>query len=75
MEQKPHKKEELLVANNVLKLASELLKELEDPFKISSFASNPYLYNVTRLVILSAFSGVLSEMLGFKLKLYKIKLK
>jgi len=51
------------------------LKELEDPFKISSFASNPYLYNVTRLVILSAFSGVLSEMLGFKLKLYKIKIK
>ncbi|OXA58033.1 putative homeodomain transcription factor 2 [Folsomia candida] len=75
MEQKPHKKDELLVANNVLKLASELLKELEDPFKISSFASNPYLYNVTRLVILSAFSGVLSEMLGFKLKLYKIKIK
>lgn len=98
MEQKPHKKEELLVANNVLKLASELLKvrwgtsfmglcrvvsyqnfilaqELEDPFKISSFASNPYLYNVTRIVILSAFSGVLSEMLGFKLKLYNIKLK
>jgi len=26
MEQKPHKKEELMVANNVLKLASELLK-------------------------------------------------
>ncbi|CAL8143969.1 unnamed protein product [Orchesella dallaii] len=75
MEQKPHKKEELLVANNVLKLAAELLKELEDPFKISSFATNPYLYNVTRLVILSAFSGVLSEMLGFKLKLYKIKIK
>ena len=99
MEQKPHKKEELLVANNVLKLASELLKvrwvfkkfwalsncfwmglyeflqELEDPFKISSFASNPYLYNVTRIVILSAFSGVLSEMLGFKLKLYNIKIK
>ncbi|CAG7824974.1 unnamed protein product [Allacma fusca] len=75
MEQKPHKKEELMVANNVLKLASELLKELEDPFKISSFASNPYLYNVTRIVILSAFSGVLSEMLGFKLKLYNIKIK
>jgi hypothetical protein len=29
MEQKPHKKEELLVANNVLKLASELLKVTE----------------------------------------------
>lgn len=26
MEQKPHKKDELLVANNVLKLAAELLK-------------------------------------------------
>lgn len=57
MEQKPQKKEELCVANNVLKLAAELLKELEDPFKISSFATNPYLYNLTRLVILSAFSG------------------
>jgi hypothetical protein len=26
MEQKPHKKEELMVANNVLKLAEDLLK-------------------------------------------------
>ncbi|CAC5383818.1 Putative homeodomain transcription factor 1,Putative homeodomain transcription factor,Putative homeodomain transcription factor 2 [Mytilus coruscus] len=35
MEQKPHKKEELMVANNVLKLAEDLLKELESPFKVS----------------------------------------
>lgn len=26
MEQKPHKKEELILANNVLKLAADLLK-------------------------------------------------
>ncbi|XP_076251188.1 putative homeodomain transcription factor isoform X1 [Rhynchophorus ferrugineus] len=75
IEQKPHKKDELNVANNVLKLAIDLLKELENPFKISGLSANPILYNVTKLVILSALSGVLSEMLGFKLKLHKIKLK
>lgn len=75
IEQKPHKKDELNVANNVLKLAIDLLKELENPFKISGFSANPLLYNITKLVILSALSGVLSEMLGFKLKLHKIKLK
>lgn len=73
MERKPHKKEELLLANNVLKLASKLLKELETPFKISGLVMNPVLYNITRVVVLSAFSGVLTELLGFKLKLWKIK--
>ncbi|XP_076327307.1 putative homeodomain transcription factor isoform X3 [Tachypleus tridentatus] len=75
MEQKPHKKEELMLANNVLKLASDLLKELESPFKISGLCANPYLYNITKVVILSAFSAVLTELLGFKLKLHKIKIK
>nr|CAH7750437.1 unnamed protein product [Callosobruchus chinensis] len=75
IEQKPHKKDELNVANNVLKLAIDLLKELENPFKISGLSANPILYNVTKLVILSALSGVFSEILGFKLKLHKIKLK
>lgn len=75
MEQKPHKKEELMLANNVLKLAEALLKELESPFKISGLSANPYLYNITKVVILSAFSAVLTELLGFKLKLYKIKLR
>ncbi|XP_050393856.1 protein PHTF2 [Patella vulgata] len=75
MEQKPHKKEELILANNVLKLAEDLLKELESPFKISGFSANPFIYNMTRVVILSAFSTVLTELLGFKLKLYKIKFK
>ncbi|XP_046561696.1 LOW QUALITY PROTEIN: protein PHTF1-like [Haliotis rubra] len=75
MEQKPHKKEELMLANNVLKLAEELLKELESPFKISGFSANPLIYNITKVVVLSAFSAVLTELLGFKLKLYKIKFK
>ncbi|XP_077989658.1 protein PHTF2-like [Glandiceps talaboti] len=73
MEQKPHKKEELMLANHVLTLAVKLLNELESPFKISGLAMNPLLYNITRVVVLSAFSGVMTEMLGFKLKLWKIK--
>ncbi len=75
LEQKPHKKEELTLANHVLKLAADLLKELESPYKISGFCANPYLYNITKVVVLSAFSAVLTELLGFKLKLYKIKLR
>jgi hypothetical protein len=75
IEQKPHKKEELMVANSVLKLAADLLKELESPFKVSGLSANPYLYTTIKVVILSALSGVLSEMLGFKLKLHKIKIK
>lgn len=75
MEQKPHKKDELILANNVLRLAEDLLKELESPFKISGFSANPLIYNIMRVVVLSAFSAVLTEVLGFKLKLYKIKLK
>lgn len=74
LEQKPHKKDEINLANHVLKLAADLLKQLESPFKISGFSANPYLYNITKVVVLSAFSAVLTELLGFKLKLYKIKL-
>ncbi|XP_055374027.1 protein phtf [Condylostylus longicornis] len=75
IEQKPNKKEELMVSNSVLKLAADLLKELESPFKISGLSANPYLYTTIKVVILSALSGVLSEMFGFKLKLHKIKIK
>lgn len=35
---------------------------------------NPVVFNVTRVAMLSAFSAVISELLGFKLKLYKVKL-
>ncbi|KAG1682682.1 putative homeodomain transcription factor 2 [Nymphon striatum] len=72
MEQKPHKKEELMLAHSVLKLAAELLKELESPFKISGLSANSYLHNFTKIVVLSAFSAVLTEVLGFRLKLSKL---
>lgn len=75
IEQRPESKEQLTVANNVLKLAADLLKELDSPFRISGVCANHYLYTITKVVILSALSGVLSEMLGFKLKLHKIKIK
>jgi uncharacterized membrane protein len=75
IEQKPQKKEELALSNNVLKLAIDLIKELQSPFKISGLSANSILYNTTKLIILSALSGILSELLGFKLKLHKLKIK
>jgi hypothetical protein len=75
MEKSPERKDELTVVNNVLKLAVDLLKEIENPFQISGLGVNPWLYNITKVVILSAASAVLSELFGFKLKLYKIKIK
>nr|XP_026693792.1 putative homeodomain transcription factor 1 [Ciona intestinalis] len=68
MEKKPHKKESFQRANNVLTLAAKLIKEIETPFNIYGLSMNPILYNITRVVVLSAFSGVISELLGFKLK-------
>ncbi|KAF1772309.1 Transcription factor homeodomain, male germ-cell [Phytophthora cactorum] len=70
---KPHKKEKLLVSNNVLKLACKLLKELNSPNKVSGLTMNPLLYNITRVVVLSAFSSTASDFFGFKLKLWKLK--
>ena len=48
---------------------------MESPFRVSGLAANPLLYNITKVVVLSAFSAVLTELLGFKLKLYKIKMR
>ncbi|XP_023606879.1 putative homeodomain transcription factor 2 isoform X4 [Myotis myotis] len=73
MEKKPNKKEELTIVNNVLKLATKLLKELDSPFRLYGLTMNPLLYNITQVVILSAVSGVISDLLGFNLKLWKIK--
>uniref|UniRef100_A0A1I8JRR4 Reticulon n=1 Tax=Macrostomum lignano TaxID=282301 RepID=A0A1I8JRR4_9PLAT len=74
MDAKPHKKDELTVANNVLRLAEDLLKELDGPFRICGWSINPIFYNILKVVILSAISAILSDLIGFKLKLYKIKL-
>ena len=74
MNRKPHKKAELAVTNQVLKLAESLIKEVDGPYRICGWAVNPLIYNIFKLVLLSCFSAFISEILGFKLKLYKLKL-
>ena len=73
MEKHPEKKESLNQANSVLQLCQRLLSELESPYKVSGIVMSPFLFQIVRAIILSAFSGVISEFLGFKLKLWKIK--
>ncbi|XP_078105237.1 putative homeodomain transcription factor 1 isoform X2 [Sander vitreus] len=73
MEKKPNKKEELNIVNNVLKLATKLMKELDIPFRLLGLTVNPLIYNLTRVVILSAVSAVVSDLLGFNIRLWKIK--
>ncbi|XP_041944130.1 putative homeodomain transcription factor 1 isoform X1 [Alosa sapidissima] len=73
MEKKPNKKEELNIVNNVLKLATKLMKELDTPFRLLGLTVNPLIYNITRVVILSAISAVVSDLLGFNIRLWKIK--
>ncbi|KAA3679306.1 uncharacterized protein DEA37_0004298, partial [Paragonimus westermani] len=74
MEKKPHKKDELMSTFQVLRLAESLLKEVDGPFRVCGWTVNPLVYNIFKLVLLSCFSSLLSETLGFKLKLYKLKL-
>lgn len=73
MEKKPNKKEELCIVNNVLKLATKLMKELDTPFRLLGLTVNPLIYNITKVVILSAVSAVVSDLLGFNIRLWKIK--
>uniref|UniRef100_A0AAR2J8D2 PHTF1/2 N-terminal domain-containing protein n=1 Tax=Pygocentrus nattereri TaxID=42514 RepID=A0AAR2J8D2_PYGNA len=71
MEKKPDKKDELSIVNNVLKLATKLLKELDTPFRLLGLTVNPLIYNITRVVILSAVSAVVSDLLGFNIRVSK----
>ncbi|XP_034021735.1 putative homeodomain transcription factor 1 isoform X2 [Thalassophryne amazonica] len=73
MEKKPNKKEELNIVNNVLKLATKLMKELDAPFRLLGLTVNPLIYNITKVVILSAVSAVVSDLFGFNIRLWKIK--
>lgn len=73
MEKKPNKKEQLTIVNNVLKLSAKLLKELDTPFRLYGLTMNPLIYNITRVVILSVVSGIISDLLGFNIRLWKIK--
>ncbi len=95
MEKKPNKKDQLNIVNNVLRLATKLLKvrlsekhhslekikhallaliiiccfqELDTPFRLLGLTVNPLIYNITRVVILSAISAAVSDLLGFNLR-------
>ena len=57
----------------MLELATKLLKEFDSPHRISGISMDPMLYNVTRVVLLSAFSAAVSELLGFDVKMWKLK--
>lgn len=72
MQQSPHKKDTLTHANQVLQLSSKLLKEVDNRQHVSGFIMSPLMYNLMRVFLLSAFSGLFSEILGFKLKLWKM---
>lgn len=67
------KRERLNVSNKVIELAIKLLKEFDSPNKISGISMDPLLYNLTRVVMLSALSAALSEFMGFDIKLLKVK--
>uniref|UniRef100_A0A8C9UAB0 Putative homeodomain transcription factor 1 n=1 Tax=Scleropages formosus TaxID=113540 RepID=A0A8C9UAB0_SCLFO len=73
MEKKPNKKDELNIVNNVLKLATKLMKELDTPFRLLGLTVNPLIYNITRVVILSAVSAVVSDLLGFNIRVSREK--
>eukprot|EP00127_Corallochytrium_limacisporum_P004970 Clim_evm44s195 gene=Clim_evmTU44s195 len=68
----PHKKDEITICNNVLNVSTKLLKDIESPYKVAGLSMNPVLFNIVRVLVLSAFSAVISEFLGFKLKVWKL---
>ena len=68
------KRDRLAVSNKVLELAIKLLKEFDSPNRISGISMDPMLYNVTRVILLSALSAALSEFMGFDIKMFKVRL-
>lgn len=47
---------------------SSVHQELDTPFRLYGLTMNPLLYSITQVVILSAVSGVISDLLGFNVK-------
>ena len=41
-------------------------------YPTTGLSMNPFLYNITRVVLLSALSAAMSDQLGFKLKFWKL---
>jgi hypothetical protein len=76
----PQKRDQILVAHKVLQLATKLLHDVEKgkENKIlmgglgSGLTMSPVFYNVFRLMVISALSGIVSEAFGFNVRLYKL---
>ena len=66
------KREKLQISSNVLKLAVKLLKELDSPNRVSGLSMSPTLVRVTRVILLSALSALVSDVFGFKLKVNQL---
>ncbi|XP_056664984.1 protein PHTF1-like [Monodelphis domestica] len=67
MEKKPHKKDQLILVNNMLKLSTKLLKELNTPPRLYGLTTHPLISNITQTVILLAVPGIVSNLLGFNI--------
>ena len=48
--------------------SSSSSQELDIPFRLLGLTVNPLVYNITRVVILSALSAVVSDLLGFNIR-------
>ncbi|GBG27721.1 Hypothetical Protein FCC1311_039442 [Hondaea fermentalgiana] len=70
----PANKEELVACNNMLKIAIKLLSSESKPGKdaYKAILLNPVVYNLFRVTILSAMGTMSSDVLGFKVRLWKI---
>ena len=73
--EKPHLKDELVACNNVLKVAVKLIRELEGDKKQRVWHKalvNPFVYNLVRVLLLSTLGAISSEIIGFKIRLWKL---
>lgn len=55
----------------MLSIASTIIcrfQELDTPFRLLGLTVNPLIYNITRVVILSAISAAVSDLLGFNIR-------
>lgn len=50
-------------------------QELDTPFRLLGLTVNPLIYNFTRVVILSAVSAVVSDLLGFNIRVSLLSLR
>ena len=77
--QKPHKKAELAACNAMIKTCMDLIPELEGGGKASKKGGvgpspllNPLVFSFLKMVILSAIGAMSSDVLGFKVRLWKL---